>query len=337
MTIDLETLKDPDKTAELQDNIDVVTAGQILQDARIASGISVQEVSNNIHLKLSVINNIEQSVCDKHISPTFMRGYIRCYARYLKISEDDVIAAYDCQNVACEQQAELQSFSRRTKLEAHDNRLMLVSYGIIGFMLVVFLIWGLRGDDVDVVVPEPISTEAVVTVDSPEVVGSVTVVEEQASSIIADDTELKSTEQENSELASAELESTAVQIPDVIAPPPSEDVPAEMLTQPIVAEPPTITLPVVANIADNKPAVVAQSLVLTFAGDCWVQVKDKNGKTLSTGVRKAGQTIQLQGLAPLSIKLGAPEQVTMSYAGEPVDLSTFRQGRLAKFKLPFEA
>ena len=92
MTIDLETLKDPDKTAESQDNIDVVTAGQMLQDARMASGISVQEVSNHIHLKLSVINNIEQNVGDKRISSTFMRGYIRCYARYLKISENEVIA-----------------------------------------------------------------------------------------------------------------------------------------------------------------------------------------------------------------------------------------------------
>ncbi|NQZ48815.1 MAG: DUF4115 domain-containing protein [Moritella sp.] len=287
MTIDLETLKDPDKTAELQDNIDVVTAGQMLQDARMASGISVQEVSNHIHLKLSVINNIEQSVGDKRISSTFMRGYIRCYARYLKIPEDEVLAAYDCQNIACEQQAELQSFSCRTKLEAHDNRLMLVSYGIIGFMLAVFLIWGLRGDDVDVVVPEPTISQTI------ESVGAVTVIEEQAPLVVAERAEF--------------------------------DRPAVL---------PTITSPVVT---DNKSATVAQSLVLTFAGDCWIQVKDKNDKTLSTGVIKAGQSISLQGLAPLSIKLGAPEYVTMSYAGEPVDLSTFKQGRLAKFKVPFEA
>jgi len=329
MTIDLETLKNPDNTAELQDDIDVVTAGQMLQDARVASGISVQEVSNNIHLKLSVINNIEQSVGDKHISPTFMRGYIRCYARYLKISEDEVIAAYDCHNVACEQQAELQSFSRRTKLEAHDNRLMLVSYGIIGFMLVVFLIWGLRGDDVDVVVPESISTQTVESVGSPDVVGSVTVIEEQAPSVVVDSTELENTE----------VNHTATQTPTLepIAPPSAEVVPAKTLTLPVIAEPAAITLPVVINTPDNTPAIVAQSLVLTFAGDCWVQVKDKNGKTLSTGVRKAGQSMSLQGLAPLSIKLGAPEQVTMSYAGKPVDLSPFKQGKLAKFKLPFEA
>jgi cytoskeleton protein RodZ len=312
MTIDLETLKDPDKAAELQDNIDVVTAGQILQDARLASGISVQEVSNNIHLKLSVINNIEQSVCDKHISPTFMRGYIRCYARFLKISEDEVIAAYDCQNVVCEQQAELQSFSRRTKLEAHDNRLMLVSYGIIGFMLIVFLIWGLRGDDVDVVVPEPIATQVAVAPDS-TVASDVVITSEESTPILVSPEQVV-------------IEPTSVTETLAVKP-----------EQPLVVTQPAVASPVITNTMNNKPAVVAQSLVLTFAGDCWIQVKDSSGKTLSTGVRKAGQTIELQGLAPLSIKLGAPEQVTLNYAGEPVDLSTFKQGRLAKFKLPFEA
>lgn len=321
MTIDLETLKDPDNTAELQDHIDVVTAGQILQDARIASGISVQDVSNNIHLKLSVINNIEQSVIDKDISQTFMRGYIRCYARYLKIAEDDVLRAYDCQNAACEDQAELQSFSRRTKLEANDNRLMLVSYGIVGFMLIVFLIWGLRGDDVDVVVPEPAVTSVAETIVAPDAV------------IV------------NSAVITAEEPALATPEQAVIEPIPAAKVPTVKPVQPLVVNDVAVASPVIDNTSTNistdvvnpKPAIVTQSLVLTFAGDCWIQVKDSNGKTLSTGVRKAGQTIELQGLAPLSIKLGAPEQVTMRYAGESVDLSTFKQGRLAKFKLPFEA
>ncbi|CAM3048034.1 RodZ domain-containing protein [Moritella viscosa] len=308
MTIDLETLKNADKPAELKENIDVITAGQILRDARIALGISVQQVSDNINLKLSVINNIEKNVLDKDISPTFMRGYIRCYSRYLNITEDDVLRAYDCHNGTCGQQAELQSFSRRTKLEAYDNRLMLVSYGIVGFMLVIFLIWGLGGDEADIVVPDSVATQTIESVASPEVIGAVTVIEEEAPLFV-------DPEQEITESTVDSVEKPAL---------------------PIVVEQPAETLSVATNILDNK-VIVPQSLVLTFAGDCWVQIKDSNGKTLSTGVRKAGQKIQLQGLAPLSIKLGAPEQVTMSYAGESVDLSTFRQGQLAKFKLPFEA
>ena len=102
MTIDLETDKDLMPDSEL-DNITVISAGQLLREARLAQGISIQEVSDNIHLKLVVIENIEQGVLDKHISTTFMRGYIRCYARYLKISERDVLAAYNAQYADCEQ------------------------------------------------------------------------------------------------------------------------------------------------------------------------------------------------------------------------------------------
>ncbi|QFI38940.1 DUF4115 domain-containing protein [Moritella marina ATCC 15381] len=325
MTIDLETSKE----AEKQDDIDVITAGQLLRDARIALDISVQQVSDNINLKLSVINNIEESVIDKGISQTFMRGYIRCYARYLKIAENDVLCAYDRQNAACEDQAALQSFSRRTKLEANDNRLMLVSYGIIGFMLVVFLIWGLRGDDIEIVVPEsnvtPVAELAVV----PEVIATVP-------EVALENDDVANEEVANDDVTPAVTapEKTATDLTTTITPPSADQAQTIAVKQPAVAPVASSTL---TNVIDTKPAVIESSLVLAFAGDCWIQIKDSNGKTLSTGVRKAGQTIKLQGLAPLSIKLGAPEQVTLSYAGEPVDLSTFKQGRLAKFKLPFKA
>ncbi|GIC76403.1 RodZ domain-containing protein [Moritella sp. F3] len=322
MTIDLETSKE----AEKQDDIDVITAGQILRDARIALDISVQQVSDNINLKKSVINNIEESVIDKDISQTFMRGYIRCYARYLNIAEDDVLCAYDSQNAACEDKAELQSFSRRTKLEANDNRLMLVSYGIIGFMLIVFLIWGLRGNDIEIVVPESNATPVVELAVVPEIV------------VTAPEIALENDEVTNEDMANDEV------IPAITAPEQTATTtiasPSAVQAQTIAVKQPAVA-PVASNtvtkVVDTKSVVIEPSLVLTFAGDCWIQIKDSNGKTLSTGVRKAGQTIELQGLAPLSIKLGAPEQVTLSYAGDPVDLSTFKQGRLAKFKLPFKA
>ena len=289
MTIDLETDKDLMPDSEL-DNITVISAGQLLREARLAQGISIQEVSDNIHLKLVVIENIEQGVLDKHISTTFMRGYIRCYARYLKISERDVLAAYNAQYADCEQQAELQSFSRRTKHEAHDNRLMLVSYGIIGFMLIVFLIWGFQRNDVAVVVPAPeLSVElASVPLSPPLPVRADTV---------------------DAVNSTAEVENTAID--------PS-------------AQPPTVITPV----AELLP--VMQPIQLNFAGDCWVQIKDSQGKTLVIGIQHAGKQLQLQGQAPLHITLGAPEQVSLRFAGDDIDLSKFKQGRVAKFTLPLK-
>ena len=72
---------------------------------------------------------------------------------------------------------------------------------------------------------------------------------------------------------------------------------------------------------------------MSFTTDCWIQVKDANGKTLVVGTRKPGQDVSLIGEAPFSIILGAPEGVSMTFASEPVDLSGYTAGKVARFTL----
>ncbi|MFA0284760.1 RodZ domain-containing protein, partial [Vibrio sp. 10N.222.55.F12] len=55
----------------------------------------------------------------------------------------------------------------------------------------------------------------------------------------------------------------------------------------VTAEPETVASEAVVN-----------ELVMQFSADCWIQVKDASGKTLSTGIKKAGQTLNLSGTAP---------------------------------------
>jgi len=207
---------------------------------------------------------------------------------------------------------------------------MLVSYGIVGFMLIVFLIWGLRGDEVEVVVPEPSPIETVVSTDSVVKEDVVVPMTENLDTDTATDT-AKVTESPTSvsEQPTVSPEQATTITPIVT--------PVVELESPISASLEEPTVNVVKEREESPADNPNQALLLMFTGDCWIQIKDSDGKTLLTGVKKAGQTVTLQGLAPLSVKLGAPEQVTMSYAGEPVDLSTFRKGRLAKFKLPFKA
>jgi cytoskeleton protein RodZ len=73
---------------------------------------------------------------------------------------------------------------------------------------------------------------------------------------------------------------------------------------------------------------------MTFKADCWIQVKDTNGKTLVSGTHKPGQDVELTGKAPFKVILGAPEGVTMTFASEPVDLSGYTSGKVARFTLP---
>lgn len=63
-------------------------------------------------------------------------------------------------------------------------------------------------------------------------------------------------------------------------------------------------------------------------------MKDASGKTLSTGVKKAGQSVSVSGQRPYKLVLGAPEGVSITLASEPVDLSGYTSGKVARLTLP---
>ena len=95
---------------------------------------------------------------------------------------------------------------------------------------------------------------------------------------------------------------------------------------------------VIEAAEEEQPAPVVPEgmtlLTMKFKADCWIQVKDTNGKTLVSGTHKPGQDVELTGKAPFKVILGAPEGVTMTFASEPVDLSGYTSGKVARFTLP---
>ena len=76
------------------------------------------------------------------------------------------------------------------------------------------------------------------------------------------------------------------------------------------------------------------TLTMTFSGDCWVNVVDATGERIAYGVKVAGKVMPLTGVPPFEITLGAPHVVSIIYNDQPVDLSHFKPGRVARFTLP---
>ena len=68
--------------------------GKALANARKAKNYTVEEISEHIKIPVHTINIIEASDLDKLPAPTFARGYIRAYAKFLEISEDNVLEKY---------------------------------------------------------------------------------------------------------------------------------------------------------------------------------------------------------------------------------------------------
>ena len=68
--------------------------GEVFKQARARAGISIEEVSSFLHLPLVVIDALESDQQDRMPEPTYVKGYIRSYARYLELDPEPLIESY---------------------------------------------------------------------------------------------------------------------------------------------------------------------------------------------------------------------------------------------------
>lgn len=87
------------------------------------------------------------------------------------------------------------------------------------------------------------------------------------------------------------------------------------------------------NQSSDEATAVPQ-LVFQFSQECWVKVDDADGETQAVGIKPQGYEMPVPGVAPFSVTVCKPEAVAITYQGEEVDLSNFRQSRVARFTVP---
>lgn len=69
--------------------------GELLRNAREAAGLSIEQVAEKLHLLQSIVSSLEKDCYDRIRGETFVRGYMRNYARLLGISADEVVGRYN--------------------------------------------------------------------------------------------------------------------------------------------------------------------------------------------------------------------------------------------------
>ncbi|ABM00571.1 RodZ domain-containing protein [Shewanella amazonensis] len=317
--------------------------GQILKAAREAKGMSVADVATALHLRPSVVKDLEADDFSNISSATYIRGYIKNFARIVEADKQKVEACLASQVPGVSQPA-MQSFSRKTVRQARDKRYLMLTYLVILILVALLVFWWLQTSKffntaaVDFSKPtaEEVAAAGQTSIqdDLMQRLGNET--HTQAGTSPQPDTEAAYEQSVNSDdmpvaaqevtVGSAE-EPSAQQDNNSAVDTTASDM-REIDTRASNAE---ATPEVTASI----PATPGQSaLVMSFSADCWVQVKDATGKVLVSDLRKAGQTINLSGKAPFSFILGAPQAVKLSINGEAASLDEFPKGRVARFSLP---
>ena len=92
-------------------------------------------------------------------------------------------------------------------------------------------------------------------------------------------------------------------------------------TAPAATTAPEQTATPAISDAAATTAATGDALNLKFRGPVWVEIKDAQGKILLTGLQQPDTEQNVQGEAPLRVKLGDGTKVDMSWKGQPYDLT----------------
>ncbi|MFM4901381.1 cytoskeleton protein RodZ [Aeromonas hydrophila] len=305
---------------DFQDDSQAVGPGQLLRNAREQLGWTREQVASRIHLRLTLIAAIESDTYDKHTSHTFIRGYLRTYAKLVGIPEETILAAYDKLGLTPPDNIDMQSFSRRSRQQANDSRLKVVTWLVILVLIALSVAWWWQSTARRSAGDEALAaTEMGATSNTPS--ATVPPAVDVADPVVAPAT-------------SAAAATSAEPVASAAATTLPVDASSAVATTAVVSSAATATQPA-ADAAASEPAKVPQ-LKMSFTADCWLDVKDAKGKTLFSGLKKANDELVLEGPEPLKFIIGAPMAVNIEYQGKSIDMSRYNNGRTARLSLPQE-
>ncbi|EIE2685637.1 cytoskeleton protein RodZ [Salmonella enterica subsp. enterica serovar 43:a:1,7] len=347
-------------TEATHDQNEAQTTGVRLRNAREQLGLSQQAVAERLCLKVSTVRDIEEDKAPSDLASTFLRGYIRSYARLVHVPEEELLPGLEKQApLRAAKVAPMQSFSLGKRRKKRDGWLMSFTW------LVLFVVVGLTGAwwwqnhkaqqeeittmadqstaelnaDKDSGQSVPLETGAATSQDTtpapaPAPTAPATPVDSTAATQTPAPT-APATPVDSTAATQTPAPTAAATQNTVVAPSQANVDTAATSAAPAATETPSALPTNQAGVA--APAADPNALVMNFTADCWLEVTDATGKKLFSGMQRKDGNLNLTGQAPYKLKIGAPAAVQIQYQGKPVDLSRFiRTNQVARLTLNAE-
>lgn len=301
----------------------IVPAGVQLREARESLGLAVEDVAARLKVPVRYVHAMEQGDMAGLPEPTFVRGYVKAYAKVVGLDAEPLVA----QLAPVEVKAPKQLVNVDTGVSSGSVRrpgavrmpnfrggsrrrygaLLTIAGGVVALALVAVGVAALFADRA----PAPPAVATAVVVPAP--VASVPATPEGTSLTVE------------------------VPLPGVPAPaaapgalpaaaPAAGGAPVPMPTATVTAA--TATAAAAAPVPDAAPAgakdVPRRGLHIRFRGASWVEVRDADNLVLHTSNQVAGGELTLDGKPPLSVTFNDASAADVWYNGA---LQIDRSGR----------
>jgi cytoskeleton protein RodZ len=303
-------------------DVDSARFGRALARAREAQGIPAAEMAGRLRLHPRQLEAIEHERLDDLPSAPFVRGFVRSYAKELKIDPAPLLAALGARLPApatlglAPPPGRATTEVRRAGVE-RASRFMVIGGSVTALLILAIVGWIASTRVKPAVVS--VSSAGVATASAPAVPAADPARAGVPGAAVAPSAASPS------EPAIAVPGATVGQAPAIV-------MSAAGPVEPVAAEP-AAALPPVAVVA-APPAVDGLRLQVS-SKPSWIEVTDADGRVVFVGTLSSGAEQFLANLkSPLRLTLGNASTVTVTYRGKLVDLQPhIRANDLARLTL----
>ncbi len=298
--------------------------GERLQAARIERGIAIEDLANQMHLSVGILQSLENNRFEDITAPIFVKGYLRSYARIVDLDEGEILDLYVSEYM--ESDPPIGSTSNSVAKPAHVRRRSGGRWRLWLILLLIAAVLGGWWYQRSLQTAETISLDA--AGEPPMDVSEQMQPAPEANDSLASDAARRLEEMAplpaeavTAEASVATEETTPV---ETASPAPAPQV-AETETVEAPAEEPS---PVIeASPAESVPqspepenSANQLPLQLQVTADTWADIRDASGRKLVYDLLRAGRKLSLEGEAPLRLFFGNGRGVELSWKGRRINL-----------------
>lgn len=324
-----------------------------LRAEREAQGLSLEQVSAYLKLTARQIGAIEKGDLTALPGAAFSRGFVRNYARFLKLDPAQFVALIDGaegQHVANGLPTEMYSANLGRMPSSGDSR--FTALPILGIVVVLiglvfagwYYHWFEAREEVELLAnseqsePEAMHSSPAAASQPPaasvSAAASVAIAASAPSGSQSDNLTTQSVPSVGQSPAPAVASQPVARVPQSGIPAARQSAPgmAQSGVARVVAQsaPQKATVQSAAPAASQSIAPGMSRIVLAFDGNSWVDVRDANGKSVYSRLNQAGSVQEVQGTAPFTLVIGNAPQVKLTWKGRPVDLTPYIKGDVAR-------
>ncbi len=299
--------------------IPLTSLGSILRDARERLGLSVADVAAQIKFAPRQIEALEAEDFKRLPEAAFLRGFVRSYAKILHLDAQTLLSALPQANATELTPASVEVPFPATHSSQRQNLILLGASLLLAVIVVGFSVWHfsnplkpVKVEKIETAVSLPAEMQinpAPPAANQDEIVTAIPDEPKSRSSAAVETPPVKvekfpaTVEQSQVRAAKAAAVQAVPKIQSTSVEDQSEDQPDTPTT-------------------NDTPAQIT-ALRLVFDEESWTEIKDRDGKILSSQVNPRGSELNLKGRMPVLLTIGHAATAHLYQDGEPVDLTPY--------------